>query len=150
MSYQEKSVTVSLMSSLLILGYYLLNILQMYQGEGLVAARVFRLAGIVIAAGIIVNITANILTNIVLSIVHAIRTGGEEEERFIEDERDKLIGLKGTSFSYLVFSVGVLLAMLTFVFGQPPLVMFSLIILFGNLAQIVGDIVQIMLYRRGF
>ncbi len=150
MSYQEKSVTVSLMSSLLILGYYLVSIFQMYQGEGLVAARVFRLAGIVIAAGIIVNIAANILTNIVLSIVHAIRTGKPEEERFIEDERDNLIELRGTKFSYIAFSIGVLLSMLTFVFGQPPLVMFSLIILFGNLAQIIGDVVQIALYRRGF
>jgi hypothetical protein len=150
MSYQEKSVTVSLFSSLLILGYFLINMFRMYFGEGLVSGQVFRLAGIVIAAGIIVNITANILTNIILSIVHAIRTGKEEEERFIEDERDKLIGLKGTKFSYIVFSVGVLLAMITFVIGQPPLVMFSLIVLSGLVAEIIGDIVQIVLYRRGF
>ena len=150
MSYQEKSVTVSLFSSLLILVYYLINILGMYFGEGLVSGQVFRLAGIVIAAGIIVNITANILTNIILSIVHAIRTGGQEEERFIEDERDNLIGLKGTKVSYIVFSVGVLLAMISFVVGQPPLVMFSLIVLFGLVAEIISDIVQIALYRRGF
>ena len=150
MSYQEKSVTVSLMSSLLILGYFLANIIQMVQGDGLVPTGVFRLAGIVIAAGIIVNIAANILTNIVLSIVHAIRTGKEEEERFIEDERDKLIELKGVKFSYIVFSVGVLISMISFVIGQPPLVMFSLIIFFAIVAEIIGDIVQIALYRRGF
>lgn len=150
MSYQEKSVTVSLFSSLLILGYYLTNILRMYFGEGLVSGQVFRLAGIVIAAGILVNITANILTNIILSIVHAIRTGEEQEERFIEDERDNLIGLKGTRFSYIVFSVGVLLAMISFVAGQPALVMFSLIVLFGLVAEIIGDLVQVALYRRGF
>ena len=150
MSYQEKSVTVSLFSSLLILGYYLTNISRMYLGEGLVAGQVFRLAGIVIGAGIIVNIAANILTNILLSILHAIQTGGEQEERFIEDERDNLIGLKGTKISYIVFSVGVLLAMISFVVGQPALVMFSLIVLFGQVAEIIGDIVQIALYRRGF
>jgi hypothetical protein len=150
MSYQEKSVTVSLFSSLLILGYFLINILRMYFGDGLVSGQVFRLAGIVIAAGIIVNITANILTNIILSIVHAIRTGKEQEERFIEDERDNLIGLKGTKSSYIAFSIGVLLAMISFVVGQPPLVMFSLIVLFGLISEIIGDIVQIVLYRRGF
>lgn len=150
MSYQEKSVTVSLMSSLLILGYYLATIFQMIQGEGLASDKVFRLAGIVIAASIIVNIAANILTNIVLSIVHAIRTGKEEQENFIEDERDKLIELKGTKFSYIVFSVGVLISMITFVTGQPPLVMFSMIVLFGIAAEIIGDIAQIVLYRRGF
>jgi hypothetical protein len=40
--------------------------------------------------------------------------------------------------------------MLTFVFGQPPLVMFSLLIFFGVLAQIVADIWRLSLYRRGF
>lgn len=150
MSYQEKNITVSLVSTLLILGYYLVNVFQMYQDGGLIADRVFRLWAIVIVAGIIVNIVSSILTNIVLSIVHAIKTKTEEEERFIEDERDKLIGLKGTRVSYITFSIGVLLAMLTFVFGQPALVMFSLIIFFSLVAEIVGDISQIYRYRRGF
>ena len=150
MSYQEKNITVSLVSTLLILGYYLVNVFQMYQDGGLVADRVFRLLAIVIVAGIIVNIVSSILTNIVLSIVHAIKTRTEEEERFIEDERDKLIGLKGMRVSYITFSIGVLLAMLTFVFGQPPLVMFSLIIFFSLVAEIVGDVSQIYRYRRGF
>ena len=150
MSYQEKSVTVSFFSSLLILGYYLTNVFRMYFGEGLVSGQVFRLAGSVIGASIIVNIAANILTNIILSIVHAIRTGKEEAERFIEDERDNLIGLKGMKFSYIVFSIGVLLAMITFVLGQPPLVMFSLIVLSGLVSEIIGDLAQIALYRRGF
>ncbi|MBN2115918.1 MAG: hypothetical protein JW730_05075 [Anaerolineales bacterium] len=150
MSYQEKNITVSLVSTLLIWGYYVANMLQMYQQGGLVAGWVFRLAGIVILASIIVNIVGSILTNIVLSIVHAIRTQTEVKERFIEDERDKLIQLKGTQVSYIAFSIGVLLAMLTFVFGQPALVMFSLIIFFSLLAEIIGDISQIYRYRRGF
>ena len=75
--------------------------------------------------------------------------GGKEEERFIEDERDKLIGLKGVRVSYVTFSIGVLIAMLSFVFGQPPLVMFSAIIFFSIVAEIAGDISQIFLYHRG-
>jgi hypothetical protein len=150
MSYQEKNITVSLVTHLLIVGYYLVNLFQMQQAGGLVSTRVFSLWVIVIAAAIIVNIIGSILTNILLSIVHAIKTGTEQEERFIEDERDKLIGLKGVRASYITFSVGVLLAMLTFVFGQPPLVMFSLIIFFSIAAEIIGDISQIYLYRRGF
>jgi uncharacterized membrane protein len=149
MSYQEKNITVSLVSQLLIGGYYVINLLLMYQEEALVASRVFRLCGFVILATIIVNIVASILTNIVLSIVHAIRTRTEQVERFIEDERDKLIGLKGTKASYIVFSIGVLLSVLAFAFGQPPLVMVSLIVLSGIMAEIIGDISQIYLYRRG-
>jgi hypothetical protein len=40
--------------------------------------------------------------------------------------------------------------MLTYVLGQPPLVMFVLLILVGIVAQIIGDISRLVLYRRGF
>jgi hypothetical protein len=150
MSYQEKNVTVSLMSFVLILGYYLFNVLRMQQQGGLVADWLFRLWATVIVGGILVNIFGSILTNIALSILHAIRMGGKEEERFIEDERDHLISLKGTRASYIVFSIGVLLGMLAFAFGQSPLVMFSLLILSGLVAEIAGNLAQIYLYRRGF
>jgi hypothetical protein len=150
MSYQEKNITVSLITYILILGFYLVNLFQMYQEGGLVSTRLFNLWAIVIIAGILVNIISSILTNIVLSIVHAIRTGTGESERFIADERDKLIELKGVRASYISFSIGVLVAMLTFVFGQPPLVMFSLIIFFSLVGEIIGDMAQIYLYRKGF
>jgi hypothetical protein len=149
MSYQEKNTAVSLFAHLLIVGYYLLNVFQMLQEGGLVPARVFGLWATVVAATILVNVIGIILTHIVLSIVEAIRTRKEPDERFIEDERDRLIDLKGSRIAYITFGFGVFLAMLTFVFGQPPLVMFSLIVFFGIAAEIVGNLSQIILYRRG-
>jgi hypothetical protein len=149
MTYRETNISVSLTSSLLVMIYYLVNWIQMYQEEGLNSAVIFRLWAIVIVATIVLNILGNILTNIVLSIIHAIKTQSNKEPRFVEDERDKLIGLKGTQAAYIAFSIGVLLAMLTFVFGQPPLVMFSLIIFFSILAEIVSDILQLVFYHRG-
>ena len=149
MSYQEKNITVSLMSYLLILGFYLVNWLQMYQVEGLIPAKVFSLWIIVIVATILVNIVASILTHIVLTIFQAIKTRTQPDERFIADERDKMIGLKGMRNSYVVFSLGVFLSMLTFVLGQPPLVMFSLIVFSAILAELIGDISQLYFYRRG-
>jgi hypothetical protein len=150
MSYQERSTTVSLVSNILILGFYTVNWYRMYLEEGLNSTTIFRLWGIVIVAVIFFNIVGNILTNIVSSIIHAIKTNTQEIERFIADERDKLIGLKGERAAYIAFSMGVLLSMLTFVLGQPPLVMFSLIIFFSLTAQIIGDISKLYLYRRGF
>ena len=121
----------------------------MYQEEGLNSAVIFKLWAIVIIAGIVLNIVGNILTNIVLSIVHAIKTQSDKPGRFVEDERDKLIGLKGVQVSYIVFSIGVFLSMLSFAFGQPPLVMFSLIIFFSLIGEIIGDLSQLYLYRSG-
>ena len=149
MTYRETNISVSLGSSLLVLGYYLVNWTRMYQTEGLNAAVIFRLWAIVIVATIILNILGNILTNIVLAIIHAIRTQSDKEPRFVEDERDRLIGLKGTQAAYIAFSAGVFLAMLTFAFGQPPLVMFSLIIFFSIIAEIISDTLQLAFYRRG-
>ena len=150
MSYQEKNITVSFVSHLLIVAYYLINLFQMFQEGGLVSTRLFSLWAIVIIAAIIVNIIGGILTNIVLGIVHAIKTRSPERERLIADERDRLIELKGVKASYITFSIGVLLSMLTFVFGQPPLVMFSLLVFFSIAAELIGDISQLYFYRRGF
>lgn len=150
MSYQEKNITVSLVTHLLIVGYYLVKLFQMFQTGGLVAAKLFSLWATVVVGAILVNILGSILTNIVLSIVHALQTRTATEERFIEDERDQLIGLKGTQISYIAFSLGVLGAMLTFVAGQPPLMMFSLLVFASLAAEIMGDLTKVYLYRRGF
>lgn len=149
MSYRENSITVSLVSYLLILAFYVASWALMYREVGLNAAQIFKLWLIVIVAGIVLNIVGNILTNIVLAIVHAIRTGSEKTVRFVEDERDELIGLKGTRASYIAVSIGVFVAMLSFALGQPPLIMFSLIIFFSLIGEITGDITQLYLYRRG-
>jgi hypothetical protein len=150
MSYQEKNITVSLVSHLLIGVYYLSQLFKMQQAGGLVAAKVFSLWATVIVGTIIVNIIGNILTHILLSIVYAIKTRSEHVEKYVEDERDHLIGLKGDRVSYISFSIGVLIAMLTFAFGLSPLVMFCLIVLSSILAEIIGDLSQLYLYRKGF
>lgn len=151
MSYQEKNITVSLVSFALILGFFLIRVLQMILGESFNSTNVFRMWGIVIVLAIVLTILGTILTHILSAIIQTIQTGEEDPEiEDLEDERDKLIDLRGTKVTYLVSSIGVLLAMLTFVFGQPALVMFTLLIFFGLTAQIIGDISRLVLYRRGF
>jgi hypothetical protein len=151
MSFQQKNVTVSLVNFTLILGFYLIRIFQMIQAGTFTPANVFRLWGITIVLAVLVTIFATILTHIVSTIIEAIRTGEEDPKiEDFEDERDKLIDLRGTRVTYFVSSIGVLLAMLTFVFGQPPLVMFALLIFSGVVAQIIGDVSRLYLYRRGF
>ncbi len=150
MSYQEKNITVSLVSAILIVGYYLIRIFQMSQNGGLESAKVFRLWGVVIVITILANIFGTILTHIFSSIIEAVKTGTEDPHiEDIEDERDELIKLKGTRVAHIVFSLGVFISMLTLVFGRPSLVMFSLLIFFGIFAEIIADISRLYLYRRG-
>lgn len=150
MAYQQITIIVTLVSHLLILGYYLVNMIRMVQEGGLVESRVFSLWAVVIVATIVITIIGIILTTIMISIVRAVKTGTVEEETFIVDERDKLIDLRGERVSYVVYSLGVFLSMLVFVLDQPPLVMFSLLILAGILGGISGNIFKLYYYRRGF
>ena len=149
MSTRKISTYVSLVSTLLILGYYLLNLVRMIRQGALNSDEVFRLAAVVVIASIVLNIAGNIITMIVIHIIHAIQTRSDRELRLIDDERDNLIGLKGTQVSYFALSLGLLIAMLTFVFGQPALSMFSLMIFFALLAEICGDLAQLFFYSRG-
>ena len=151
MSFQEKNITVSLVNFSLIILYFLFRIFQMIQTETFIPENVFRLWGIIIVAAIIVTILATILTHIITVTIEVIKTGDENPKiDGTQDERDQLIDLRGTKITNLFSSVGVFLSMLTFVFDQPPLVMFSLLIFFGALAQIIGDASRLFLYRRGF
>lgn len=151
MSFQEKNITVTLISFSLILIFLVTRVLQMLQTDSFTAANVFRLWGVVIVLAVIVTVAGIILTHIVTAVVIAIQTGDDDPDiEDIEDERDKLIDLRGTKVTYTITSLGSFLAMLTFVFGQDPLVMFTLLIFFGVLAQVIGDISRLVLYRRGF
>ena len=149
MSFQEKNITASFVIFTLILGFYLVRVFQMIQSGIFNLTNMVRLWGTVIVLGIVVTIIGIILTHIGSGIIQAIKTREEPVIKDIEDERDRLIDLRGTKVAYSVFSIEVFLSMLTFVFGQPPLVMFSLLILSGLVAQIIGDISRLVLYRRG-
>ena len=151
MSFQQKNIIVSLVNFTLILGFYLFRMSQLILTESFVAEKVFRVWIIIAIMAVIVTVIGTILTHIISLIIEAIKTGNEEPKiEDIQDERDQLIDLKGTKITHTIYSIGVFLSMLTFVFKQPPLVMFSLLIFSGIFAQIIGDIIRLNLYRKGF
>ena len=150
MSFQERNISASLVIFSLILGFYLVRVFQMIQSESFNLTNMVRLWGIVIVLGIVATIIGTILTHIGSGIIQAIKTGEEPVIEDIQDERDRLIDLRGTKVTYVVYSLGVFLSMLTFALGQSPLVMFSLLILTGLAAQVIGDIFRLVRYHRGF
>ena len=148
MSYQQRNIVVSLIISVLVLAYYLFRWAGMVAEGTFVAENVYRLWGVMIAISIAANIGGVILAQIISAIVYQIRTN--QEEKFVQDERDKLIDLRGTRVAYLTFSLGVVASMLNMVLGRPPLVMFNLLIFSGLAAQIFADVSRLLMYRRGF
>jgi hypothetical protein len=150
MSFQEKNIVATLTNFSIILAFYLFRIFQMVQSDTFTSTNLFRLWGIVALLAVIGTIVVTILMHIIGAIVHEIKTNEEQNIQDIQDERDQMIELKGTKLAYTFSSIGVALAMLTFVLGQSALVMFALIIFFGVLANIVADIWRLNLYRKGF
>lgn len=151
MSFQQKNVTVSLVNFLLILGFYLIRVTHLIRTDNFTLDKIIWVWIIIAIMAVVVTIIGTILTHIISTIIEVIKTGNEDPTvEDIQDERDELIDLKGTRVTYTVSSIGVFGAMLTFAFGHPALVMFTLLILSGVIAQIVGDIWRLRLYQRGF
>lgn len=151
MSYKEKNVIASFICFSLILVVVLTSLIGMVRTDSFTTGNVFGLWVGVIVMAVVVTILLTILTHIVGAIIEAIRTRSDDPKiDDTEDERDRLIDLLGTRATFLVTSLGSLVAMLTYVFGQSPLVMFSLLIVFGVAGQVLGDAYRLLLYRRGF
>ena len=147
MSYQEKKNIVSLISTLLIFGFYCLYVYQKYQEGSIDSTDTYRFWGTVILILIPVSIAAKIIITIVFNIIYRITT--KEVEPSFADELDKLIELKATRNSHYVFTLGFLLAMGSLVMDMPHSAMFIILILSGFVSEIVGTVTQLYLYRKG-
>ncbi|MGD8456450.1 MAG: hypothetical protein PVF83_08705 [Anaerolineales bacterium] len=151
MTYQEKNIVISLCSQILILAFFLIRIFQIFQDGALEPGEVFWLWGTVIILQIVVTIVGVIAMHVLSAVIESVKNNGTEPQiDDVQDERDKLISLKGTRVAYYASSIGIVLSMLSLVFGQPALVMFSLLIFSGIAAQIIEDVSKLTLYRRGF
>lgn len=147
MSYQEKKNIVSLISTLLIFGFYCLYVYQKYQEGSIDSTDTYRFWGTVILILIPVSIAAKIIITIVFNIIYRITT--KEVEPSFADELDKLIELKATKNSHYVFTLGFLLAMGSLVMDMPHSAMFIILILSGFVSELVGTVTQLYLYRKG-
>lgn len=148
-SFQEKNITVSLVIFSLILVFFLIRIFFLMQTDNFVPEKVFLLWGIIAILAVVVTIFATILTHIISLIIEGIRTKKEPKVEDIQDERDQLIDLRGTKLTHQINSSAILLSMLTFVISRQPLVMFTMLIASGIVAQIIGDAYRLHLYQRG-
>jgi hypothetical protein len=148
MSYQEKRALVSLISSVLIFGFYCLYVFQRYQEQILSAPNDLGFWATAVFILIPVSIVATIIIHIVFVIINKIVTN--EDAPSFTDERDKLIELKAIKISHWTFIFGFLLSMGSQVIDMQPYVMIIALIFSGFVASIVSDIATIYFYRKGF
>lgn len=147
MSFQEKKNIVSLVTTLLIFSVYSMYVFQKYQEGSFHTTNEFSFWGAFILVLNPVSIVAKIIIHIIFSIINTIATN--EKEPLITDELDQLIALKSTRNSHYVFIIGFLLSMIPLAMGQPPYLMFIILISSGLLSEVVGIFTQLYLYRKG-
>lgn len=148
LSFQEKSLIVSAIGSLLIYVIYGWLVLQRYQAGNYDEAGTLEFWGRAILLLIVIQVVFEVIMTIALVIVNAIVTREEEDPSFA-DERDKLIDLKGTAYQFAVFGTGFFLAMGAMALGQPPVVMFVVFMTAIMAAGVIGSAAKLYLYRRG-
>lgn len=150
MSNEEKRSIISIISVSLVYIAYCIFVYSKYRAGVFDPVEDFRYWGTVILVLIPVQIVLNIIITILFSIGHVIATGEPDDPSVKGDERDQLIKLKANTIGYAVSGVGFLLSMISLVIGFPPFVMFNIIFLAFNLAEITGSSMQLFYYRRGF
>ena len=117
MSYQEKKVFVSIISSILIFTLYTLYAIKNAEEGSITSASDFSFWGSFILVLLPVSIVAKVIIHIVFVIFNKIATN--EDEPSFEDEFDKIIELKADRISLYVFFLGFILSMVPLLTDLP-------------------------------
>ncbi len=139
LSYREKIIWISLISTTLIFGYYFFSAFKVFNDPEVANET---LIGLFI--GLVIWI---IIIQIILQILFAI--ANKKEALKGEDERDKLIELKSTRVSYYILVLGVWFSVFSILTISSTFILANLIMFFFILAEIVGYITQLVYYRKG-
>ena len=139
MSFQEKSIWISLGLTLLIFGSYFSTAFTVFQDPEVSNST---LTGLFIGAIILVVIIQIVLQS-ALAIAH------RKEAGIGNDERDNLIELKATRISHFILVFGVWATGLAMFLLLSPVVMANIIMFFFILSEIVSYCMRLIYYRRG-
>jgi len=147
MGHQEKQSIVSIIGSVLVIGFYSLYLYRNYIQADLELLNDFQFWGKSFLYLIPVAIVVQIVIHIIFAIADRIIT--QEDMPGFTDERDKLIELKSIRISHWIFIFGFMLAMGSLAMGMKPYVMFLTLISSGFLASLASEVAKIIYYRKG-
>jgi hypothetical protein len=164
MSYQEKKTLISLVTGILILiSYCIYTFNKVNSGQESMenlkfwAFSMLLFVGIGVVALIIIQIVFHILLSVGIAIKEQIQNGSVDENGIekklevdmVEDEMDKLIGLKSLRIGYAVVGIGFVAGLLSLLLDYPPAVMMNALFLSFGAGSIMESIAQIYYYRKG-
>lgn len=148
MTFQEKKSLVNIVGAFLLFGYFWFSVFPRHPTVGTDAETVLKFWGGTILWYVALSIAVHIVGQILTNILHTAST--KEQVSSLMDERDRLFELRVDRYSNYTFFFVFMLAMLLAVLNAAPTVVFQ-VLLVGLLAgQIVVNVVQFYLYRRGY
>lgn len=157
MSYQEKRTIANIIAGVLVLAAYCIYVFGKYQSGVVDGGDLKFFAGamlLYIGIGIVATIIIQIVFHIVLAISVAIKekcdeSAIEKSMESVEDEMDKLIGLKSKSIGFIIFGIGFVAALVSLVLDFPPAVMLNIIFLSCSLGSLGEGFLSLHYYKKG-
>lgn len=148
MSYREKSIIVTIISTIIIFGWFCLKLNEMNVTGVFDGADASQIMGKSILKFIGISIGISIAVQIVFAILHGMVTRDGQYEK--EDERDKLIEMKGMQMLLVLFSFGFIGSLIALAMGTAAHVIFFLLIASMFVGNLFSDCIKLFFYRRGF
>ena len=147
MDYHERKSIVNMLSTIIVLGIYYWFVFERFNAQVMNTDEQLQFW----AKAILIAIPVSIITKIVVLIVFAISNYiiTREKTAGFEDERDKLIELKSTRNSYVIFGTGFFISLVVLAFGYPPKYMFISLILAGIGSEVFDQLSKLYYHRKG-
>lgn len=164
MSYQEKKTIVTLVTGLLILAAYCVYAFNKIHSGAVApddlkfwATTMLIFIGIGVVALIVILIAFHILLAIAAAIKEEMRNGKYDDKKIekaleldmVEDEMDKLIGLKAMRISLAVAGAGFMAALVSLVLNCSPAVMLNIMFFSFGIGSMMEGVIQLHFYRKG-
>lgn len=163
MSYQEKKTIVSVFTGILILAAYCIYVFGRALPEAAAddlkfwATTMLVFIGIGIAVSIVIQIVFHTLLSVAIAVKKQMITGkcdGKEVEKtlgreMVEDEMDKLIGLKSMRISFGIAGAGFVAALAALALNASAAVMMNILFISFNAGMIIEGMTQLYFYRKG-
>lgn len=164
MSYQEKRTIVSTLTGFVILAAYCIFAYRKQQ-SGVIAegdlkfwaGSMLMFVGIGIVASIIIQIVFHILMSISIAVKKTIRNescAGTEIDKImnsemVEDEMDRLIGLKAMRVSFAIAGIGFMAGLGALLLDYSAAVMLNILFIAFSAGSLTEGISQLYYYRKG-
>ena len=164
MSYQEKRTITSIVTGAMVLTAYCLYAFGQFQSGAVApgnlkfwAGTMLIFIGIGAAAAIVIQIVFHILLSIAIAVKEKMRDAQCDDKEIektigaemVEDEMDKLIGLKSTRIGFFLAGIGFVAALLALILNYSPAVMLNILFISFSAGSLFEGFAQLYFYRRG-